>query len=75
MLNNISPEYEDNMNKSQENFFEENTDSDINKLNDLIDIRIVMKLKKMQVKQKEMTMMQIKMRVVKRKTFLPTMSR
>ena len=36
MLNNISPEYEGNMNKSQENFFEENTDSDINKLNDLI---------------------------------------
>ena len=33
---NISPKYEDNVNKSQENFFEENTDSDINKLNDLI---------------------------------------
>ena len=31
-----SPEYEDNMYESQENFFEENTDSDIDKLNDLI---------------------------------------
>ena len=36
ILNNISPKYEDHVNKSQENFFEENTDSDINKLNDLI---------------------------------------
>ena len=34
--NNISPEYEDNAYKSQENFFEEDTDSHINKFNDLI---------------------------------------
>ena len=34
--NNIFPEYEDNVYKSQENFFEENTDLDIKKLNDLI---------------------------------------
>ena len=34
--NNISPEYEDNVYKSRENFFEENTDSDINKKNHLI---------------------------------------
>ena len=32
-----SPEYEDNVYESQENFFEENTDSDIDELNDLID--------------------------------------
>ena len=31
-----SPEYEDNVYESQENFFEENTDSDIDDLNDLI---------------------------------------
>ena len=31
-----SPEYGDNMYESQENFFEENTDSDIGELNDLI---------------------------------------
>ena len=36
ILRNIFPEYEDNVYKSQENFFEENTDLDINKLNDLI---------------------------------------
>ena len=35
--NNISPEYEDNVYKSQKNFFEGNTDSHINKFNDLID--------------------------------------
>ena len=75
--NNISPEYEGSVYKSQKNFFEGNTDSHINKFNDLlaICIRIAMSLKKMQVKQKEATMMQIKIRVVKRKTFLPTMPR
>ena len=36
MKNNSSPEYEDNAYKGQENFFEENTDSHINKFNDLI---------------------------------------
>ena len=30
-----SPDYEDNVYQSQENLFEENTDSDINELNDL----------------------------------------
>ena len=30
-----SPEYEDNVYESQENFFEENTNSDIDELNDL----------------------------------------
>ena len=34
--NNFFPEYDDNVYKSQENSFEENTDLDINKLNDLI---------------------------------------
>ena len=34
--NTSSPGYEDNVYKSQENFFEENTDSDIGELNDLI---------------------------------------
>ena len=37
LKNNMrSPEYEDNVYESQENFFEENTDSDIDELNDLI---------------------------------------
>ena len=31
-----SPEYEDNMYENQENFFDENTDWDIDKLNDVI---------------------------------------
>ena len=31
-----SPEYDGNVYESQENFFEENTDSDIDELNDLI---------------------------------------
>ena len=34
--NNFFPDYDDNVYKSQENSFEENTDLDINKLNDLI---------------------------------------
>ena len=37
LKNNMSSsEYEDNVYESQENFFKENTDSDINELNDLI---------------------------------------
>ena len=69
------PKYEDNRYESQENFFEKNTDLDINKLNDLIGNLhcIIMSLKKMQVNQVKVTVIQMKMRVGKRKTFLPTM--
>ena len=49
--------YEGNVHESQDNFFEENTDFNINELNDVlvICIRIAMSQKKMQVNQVEAT--------------------
>ena len=72
-----SAEYEDNMYENQENFFDENTDSDIDKLNDVIgNLHLYCyESEKDQVNPVEAAVIQMKMRVVNRKIFLPTMSR
>ena len=75
-LKNItsSPEYEDSVYECQKNFSEENTDSDIEELNDLIGNLhpYCCKPEKVQVNQVEATVIQMTKRAVKRKTFLPT---
>ena len=65
------------MYENQENFFDENTDSDINKLNDVIgNLHLYCyESEKDQVNPVEAAVIQMKMRVVNRKIFLPTMSR
>ena len=63
--------------ESEENSFEGHTDSDIDELSDLIGNlhQYCYEPEKVQVNQVEATMIKMKMRVVKEKAFLPTMSK